>query len=78
MAKAKPTIINLSSQELQSLIQQVQGNNLSDSCKKVVVETIERFSELLEQLKSSKINMSQIQKLLGFYSEQLKKLRQDR
>jgi hypothetical protein len=77
--QAKPAIASLSPEEFQSLLRQVQeGESLSDSCKKIVVETMERFNEVLEQLKRSKISISQIQKLLGFYSEQLKKLRQDR
>ena len=75
----KPAIASLSPQEFESLLRQVQENeSLSDSCRKIVVETMQRFNEILEQLKSSKISMSQIQKLLGFYSEQLKKARQDR
>jgi hypothetical protein len=75
----KPAIASLSPEEFQLLLQQVQeGESLSDSWKKIVVETMQRFNEILEQLKSSKISMSQIQKLLGFYSEQLKKHRQDR
>lgn len=72
----KPAIANLTSQEIDTLIKEIETSQITGSNKGVLVETIGMFHELLEKLKSSQISTKKLKSLLGFYTERLKKPRQ--
>jgi len=73
----KPTIADLGTKERQELIEHVESSSLKSDDKKIVVETVNFFNYLTEELKSSKISIAKLKDmLLGFKADSIKKLMQ--
>ena len=74
----KPSIVNCSAEERQKIIQIVEQEMQTPSCKNTVIEALDFINVLIEKLKSSNITIHQLKRMFGFNSEQLKKLMQIR
>ncbi len=72
----KPAIADMNFKERQELLSLVEKDMAPSSMKEVVIETLGFCNNLLEDLQTSKINISKLRSLLGFHSERLKKLQQ--
>ena len=73
-----PAIVTLNANERQALINAIKQGNIQNNNKDVVVDALEFINELIEELKTSKVSIYNLKQLLGFKSEQLKKVVQDR
>lgn len=69
----KPAIVNLTTAERQDLISGIEASTINPAEKTIVVEALNFYNFLLEELRSSKISINRLKQLLGFRSEQLKK-----
>jgi hypothetical protein len=73
----KPLIASLDLKERKELIEHINQNMLNPNDKKVVVEALDFYNDLMEKLKSSKISINQLKEMLvGFKSDNIKKLLQ--
>jgi len=73
-----PEIVKLSSSERKSLMAEIEKGELQADSKKIISDTLDFFDSLIEELKTSKVSIHNLKQLLGFKSEQLKKVVQDR
>jgi len=69
-------ISNLSTEERKEVIEAVKECGLEEGYKKAAVEALEVCNKLLEELKTSKMSIGRLKQLIGFRSEQLKKMQQ--
>ena len=70
-------VVNLTPQEQEILIEHINAGSLNIDDKQVLIELLKLYTNLKEQLKSSKISIKKLQEmLLGFKSDKLKKLLQ--
>ena len=71
----KPKVAILTPKERQDLIEHIKKSSLDIDNKKVVIELVDFYDELIEKLKSSKISINKLKEMLGgFKSDNLKKL----
>jgi hypothetical protein len=73
----KPPIIELSPPERQSLLKQVNENNLDDTGKATVLGTINFALNLQSQLNEAQLTIANLKKLFDCGGESLKKLLQN-
>jgi hypothetical protein len=73
-----PAIVKLNGNERQELINEIKQSPLQENNKAVMIDTLEFINELVEELKTSKVSIHNLKQLLGFKSEQLKKVAQGR
>jgi coproporphyrinogen III oxidase-like Fe-S oxidoreductase len=76
MTKENRKIANFTIQDLENYVNLVQGSNLPSSDKSAIAEVLTFVEKLIEMLRSSKISIHRLKKLMGFHSELLKKLQQ--
>ena len=72
----KPIIADLSFEERKAVLDTVEKEMQSPKEKEVVIGALDFCHSLIEDLKTSKININKLKALLGFHSERLKKLNQ--
>lgn len=70
----KPAIATMSPQERKAVIDYIQKSVPDCIHKKTTLEALTFCDELLELLKSSKIDLHKLKKLLGFHSERQKQI----
>ena len=73
-----PTIAQLSSSEVQNILNEIEQGVLQENSKKILSDALNFINILIEELKSSKVNVHKLKQLLGFRSELLKKAHQVR
>ena len=73
-----PEIVKLSSSERKGLMVEIEKGELQADSKKIISDTLDFVDSLIEELKTSKVSIHNLKQLLGFKSEQLKKVVQDR
>lgn len=69
-----PAIAKLTINERHALMEELKRNELQDSSRQVLAEAIDFINTLTEDLKTSKVSIHKLKQLLGFHSEQLKKV----
>lgn len=74
----KLVMANLSSEQRKELISSTKASMPEFNYKEVAIEALDFCDGLIEELKSSKISTERLKQLLGFKSEQIKKLQQTR
>jgi hypothetical protein len=73
-----PEIVKLSSSERKGLMAEIEKGELQADSKKIISDTLDFVDSLIEELKTSKVSIHNLKQLLGFKSEQLKKVVQGR
>ncbi len=73
-----PSIVGMGPAERKNLVTEIERGILQENSKKILVDTLSFIDSLIEELKTSKINIHKLKQLLGFRSELLKKVTQSR
>lgn len=74
--KAPPLIITLSKEERRAMIKEIAQS--PQSYLNITIDALNFIDNMIDELRSAKINISVLQKMFGFKSEKLKKLFQAR
>jgi len=76
MKKPKNKLADITPQELEHIVSLVQQSNWAAADKNLLSTIVGSVEKLIEMLRSSKISIHRLRKLMGFHSELLKKLQQ--
>lgn len=68
-----PAIAQLSDNDILNLVTVINQELIQEDHRAIVAETLVFCKSLIEDLKTSNINIHQLKQMLGFHSESLKK-----